>query len=197
MGNEMIVSKSDLARRIGRSPARVSQFIREGRLTAPALLEDGRIDLEAALVQLAPFLMQDGPLQPKPARPPAAPSPMAEAKLALARAQVAKVEAELAASRGAYERAAMNAVKRAGERVGALLVDLLDLRLATLVGSIRAAATERSAFTVAKAADDELRHRFCRELSAEVAKIGEGPPGSPLIAPSAAQPLQSGVEELE
>ncbi len=47
-----VVTKSELARALGFSPAAVSMMISRGRLTAPALRLDGRVNLKLAIEQL-------------------------------------------------------------------------------------------------------------------------------------------------
>ena len=48
-----ILSKSAYARQRGRGPSAVSNWIRSGQLSPPALLPDGRINVELADLQLA------------------------------------------------------------------------------------------------------------------------------------------------
>ena len=73
-----IVSKSEFARRIGRTPGRVTQWITEGRLTAPAVVGVGRasrIDYDAAVEQLRSTLDPAQQLsQPAPILAPIGPS---------------------------------------------------------------------------------------------------------------------------
>lgn len=48
-----ILSKSAYARRCGRTPASVSQWIKRGQLTPPAVRRDGKINVALADQQLA------------------------------------------------------------------------------------------------------------------------------------------------
>lgn len=94
------MTKSALAGVVNVTPGRISQLITEGKLTAPALLPNGRIDLPAALEQIGPFLRSPPPqleldqattraLQPLDAREPV----MADARTrrALADAETAEL----------------------------------------------------------------------------------------------------------
>ena len=47
-----VVSKSEFARRVGNEPEAVSMWISRGKLTAPALRDDGLIDVDLAVEQL-------------------------------------------------------------------------------------------------------------------------------------------------
>ena len=106
-----ILSKSAYAARRGRGPSAVSNWIRSGQLSAPALRPDGKIDAELADGQLAKTL---DPVRSAAQRLPVAsntsgsdPAKQAQAEYLRARALSASVRAErerreLNAQRGRY-----------------------------------------------------------------------------------------------
>lgn len=173
MDGVTIVTKAALARAIGRSAGRVSQFINEGKLCPPALLQDGRIDLAAALAQLEPFLGSQDTV-PDSRRPtiPAPPSPMAVAKIRLAEAAAAKAEHDLEAARGnqAREMAAISvAVAR---HLADTIVLLLEERRDGLVMAIRESPDHFHARAVAKEADLQFRRDIKGAVEKEGMKLG-------------------------
>lgn len=110
-----IVTKTQFARLLGVNPAAVSNYIRRGRLTAPALRADGRVDVAAARAQLGRTLdpvlsaihRQPGIGHGAPGAADWSPSGQASTQLLRARALTASVAAErsrreLMAERGKY-----------------------------------------------------------------------------------------------
>lgn len=165
-----VVTKAELARRIGRSPARVSQLIRDGRLAPPALLVDGRIDLVAAMAQLSPFL--EAAPAPVSRPPPAAPGPMAEAKLRLAQAQAARAEADLEAARGVHRRDALTGAVTAADYIMEQWKAAAERYRVDLVVTVRSAGTEREAHEAARRLERELMAELRQIALAEAGRAG-------------------------
>lgn len=171
MDEGTITTKAGLARAIRRSPARVSQFISEGKLTPPALLSDGRIDLALALSQLAPFIGERSTEDAaRVATPP--PSPMAVAKLRVAEAAAAKAEHDLEVARGTQAREMTAICVTIARRLAEITIGLLEERRDKLVTKVRLAPTQRDAVAFAKDADLEMRRGMRVAIEKEGIKLG-------------------------
>lgn len=175
MAGLTVVTKAELARRIGRSPARISQLIAAGRLGPPALLENGSVDLDAALAQLAPFLEEDRAGAVSAAPKPAVPSPMADARLRLALAQAAKAEADLEAARGQHRREATLLLVAAAESLASIVIEMMDARREGLVLAVLAAPGTVEAVAAAKEADLTFRRGFAAAAEAHAVRAGMWP----------------------
>lgn len=103
-----VVTKSGYAAYRGCSPAYVSKLIREGRLAAPALLDNGRINIALADQLIGPPGGTTAGEAPILASPPSAArhaaAPAATARLTEARAEAAATQQQLAQLRLQRER---------------------------------------------------------------------------------------------
>ncbi len=172
MNGEAIVTKAALARAIGRSSARVSQFIQEGKLAPPALLPDGRVDLALAVEQLRPFLGDASAPREIVAATPAPPSAMASAKLRQAEAAAARAELDLAVAQRTLERELMAGVIAYAKDVGGVIVELLDGRRDHLASAVHGASGISAAREVIKQADLKLRRDFGAAVEREGFRLG-------------------------
>lgn len=172
MNGGSIVSKAALARAIGRSPARVSQFIQEGKLAPPALLPDGRVDLALAVEQLRPFLGDAMAPREIAAATPAPPSPMAAAKLRQAQAAAARAELELEAAQGTQQRELMAGVVSFTKDIGSIILELLDERRDRLASAVQGASGISDAREAVRRADLQLRRDFASAVEKEGYRLG-------------------------
>jgi hypothetical protein len=107
--DDEFVGKGEFAQRIDRTAARVSQYIAEGKLSAPALTPDGRVNVRLGKLQLASVLDPSQQVaQTKPILPGSTAGETAEnAGLLKARRENAELDAEtkrrkLNAEKGIY-----------------------------------------------------------------------------------------------
>lgn len=172
MNGGPIVTKAALARTVGRSSARISQLIAEGKLAPPALLPDGRIDLAIAIEQLRPFLGDASAPREIAAATPAPPSAMASAKLRQAEAAAARAELDLAVAQRTLERELMAGVIAYAKDTGSIIVELLDGRRDHLASAVHGAGGISTAREIIKQADLQLRRDFGRALEKEGYRLG-------------------------
>jgi hypothetical protein len=152
-----IETKSAFARRVGRSPARISQWQSEGRLVPPAVRPDGRIDVALALAQLEGLLAPGAPAANREPAARRAPSEFAAARLRREQAAATRAEIELGAVEGRYRRDALAPFVAGAATLGDVLLASLDVRRLDLVNRIRAAPDQAAALASAKAMDLALR----------------------------------------
>lgn len=174
MSNGVIETRSAFARRVGRSPARITQWANQGTLSPPALLDDGRIDVDAALAQLAAVL---APLPAASGRPPTAsrpPSEFAMARLRREQAAARRSEIELAAVEGRYRKEGLSATVAVAFELCAALRQQLDYRRDDLVRQLRAAPDNRAAAVLATSMDRDFQQAVSDQLRAHLRKETRG-----------------------
>ena len=174
MASSLIVTKAEFARRLGRSPGRISQMIASGILRAPALRSDGRIELQLALDMVAPHLADVDLAAVDMSAPAPRLSPLAQAR---EQREVALAEAatlNLGRLRG--ELVALEGVRLAGLELGAELGRMLTDRAPSVAAAARAAATAGDAAKAVAAADRKLLAELAERLERIVAELA--PSGS-------------------
>ena len=190
----LVLSKSRYASARDRSPAWVSYMIKAGRLTAPALREDGRIDVEAADKMLRercdPFRGARKPFpteNPTPERryePPVRPREIAGlfaddtdkvVEINVYRTRRERADAELKELQLARQRGEMVAVaelRRAAAELAGVLRQALSDRMEDLTAQVRDAATLEDAEALIAASDRAL----CAKLAAAARGLAEASP---------------------
>lgn len=159
-----LVSKAEFARRVERSPGRISQWLAEEKIVET---DDGRIDVDDALARLGTTL--DPSQQVSQDRPIGATN--AQEDYAVARAESAKVKAirdraDLLAAQGVYMRTAE--VERAWQRGIAQLLQQIESSFA-LIGKQLAAEMGADPRTVTV-----LLMRLWREARAGIETVAIG-----------------------
>jgi hypothetical protein len=178
-----VLTKSAYAERHGITTQAVSNWIRRGKLTPPALRKDGKIDVARADLQLAGALDPVHTIartgrtptmtaRPDPAAPPnpdqAASSQLLRARAVLTGIAAERARRELNAERGKYLLA--DAAQREwGEAVASFLEDV-ELAFADLAAS---ADLSRAQLLAVRRWWREVRERSADRLGAEAAALPE------------------------
>lgn len=169
-----VLSKSGYARHRDCSPAYISKLIRLGKLTRPALRDDGMVDVALADLQLAG--QADPARQPElPTDEPAAdtePS-FAQAKARRERAQAELAEIELAERKG--EVVDRQTVFDAGFDLGALVRDKFAARRRELAQQLAGRGDVTDIMAVLEAADRKLCEDLANDAQQRLDALGADP----------------------
>ncbi len=177
--HSLIVSKSEYARMRGRSPAALSHWIREGKLTPPALIGSGRtarIDVKLADEQLATTLDIGQQLaQPAPVAANGGGLPLDDqARLRRAKVEREEIEARMARAREERELGRWLLAAEAEKAWRRELVDLLagfELFLTSLAADL-AAGLDVDVTKVVEITDDAFRAWRSAQADAAAKRAG-------------------------